>query len=227
MGIRRSYETATCFAGIGTLILLLGWSYGTVYGYQGSLDAKAIEEAYSLGQRNDSATADFIERYVGQATAEGSDGLHRVEVQVLTPFLQVVDRARDNSRGYSLDQAKADYRARGDSVVIRISLVIPANYPAPSGSSTQPCDNTALLPQNFWNNFAFIVKQHDKRIEARSVKNEPVYSAPSKDTPSRLDGANINLEFDARSIASETITVDIITPHCKTITSTFDLASLR
>jgi hypothetical protein len=218
-----SYRRIAIFA----LILLLIWPEQSVLGYKTSLDAKAVEEAYSLGQRNDATTADFISRYIGQATEEGVDGLHRAEVEVLTPFVQIVDRARNNSQGYSLEQARMDYRARGDSIVVKIMLVIPANYPASSGSAAEPCDNTALLPQNFWSNFAFTVKQRGKRIDARSVKNEPIYSAESKDRLSRLDGANVFLEFDAKNVLSEPITVDIVTPHCKTITTTFDLADLR
>lgn len=195
--------------------------------YQTSLDPKTIEAAYSLGQRNDRATADFLARYIWQATAEGANGLHRADVEVLTPFVQIVDRARDNSRGYSLEQATADYHTRGDSIVIRVSLVLPANYPAPTGSTVAPCDNNELLPQNFWKNFAFIVKQRGKRIEARSVRNEPIYSAASNDRPSRLDGADVFLEFDAKNVTSETIAVDIVTPRCATITATFDLARLQ
>ena len=226
MRFLEAIGTHTRLALVGTLVLSLVAPERAV-AYQTSLDAKAIEAAYLLGERNDGTTADFMARYIWQATAEGADGLHRAEVELLTPFLQVMDRARDNSRGYSLEQAKTDYRTRGDSIVIRISLVLPANYPAPSGSATAPCDNTALLPQNFWKNFAFIVKQHGKRVEARSVKNEPIYSAASEDRPSRLDGAEVTLEFDAKSVASDTIAVEIVTPRCATLTATFDLARLR
>jgi hypothetical protein len=212
---------------VTAVALSLSWPCAAEPRYQTRLDAKAIEEAYALGQRNDGVTADFVARYIGQSTEEGQDGLHRAEIELLTPFLQIVDRARDNSKGYSLEQAKLDYQTRGDSILIRISLMLPANYPAPNNSAQEACDNTELLPQNFWNNFAFIVKQHSKTVEARSVKNEPVYSAPSNDRPSRLDGANVTLEFDSKNIASEPLTVDIITPRCKTITATFDLAILR
>jgi|SRR5579871_3298624 len=210
-----------------TFVLSLSWSGGAKPRYQTRLDIKAIEEAYALGQRNDGVTADFVAPYISQSTQEGQDGLHRAEIELLTPFLQILDRARDNSKGYSLDQAKSEYQNRGDTILIRISLILPANYPAPDGSGVAACDNTALLPQNFWNNFAFIVKQNGKPIEARSAKNEPIYSAPSSDRPSRLDGANVLLDFDAKNIAREPLTVDVITPRCKTITATFDLAKLR
>jgi hypothetical protein len=35
------------------------------------------------------------------------------------------------------------------------------------------------------------------------------------------------LEFKAGEVASEPLTVDILTPHCKTINAAFDLAALR
>ena len=42
-----------------------------------------------------------------------------------------------------------------------------------------------------------------------------------------LDGANVALEYDAKMVASELATLEIITPDSKTISATFDLQTLR
>lgn len=209
------------------LILALSYRGATVFAYDTSLDPGTIQAAYELGQRNDRMTGDFLARYFDQRTEEAADGLHRADIELLTPFVQILDRARDNSRPYSLQQAMKEYRERGDSIIIRISLLLPANYPAPNNPTATACDNTALQPQNFWNNFAFLVRQRGKVVAPRSIKNEPIYSSPSKNIPPRLDGANVQMEFDAKNIASEQLIVDILTPRCKTITAKFDLSSLR
>jgi hypothetical protein len=211
-----------------TLLIFSVCSLHSVTAYQTKLDPTAIEEAYSLGLRNDKVTAEFVAPYLKQVTEEGIDGLHRADIEVLTPYLQILDRSSDSSKGYTLAQARKDYQQRGDVVLIRIILVLPANYPtSPPGTPATACDNTALEQPNFWNNFSFVVKQRGKVLSPRSAKNDPIYSAPTKETPARLDGATVSLEFKAGEVASEPLTVDILTPHCKTINAAFDLAALR
>ena len=71
------------------------------------------------------------------------------------------------------------------------------------------------------------MKQRGKTLTTRSIHNKPIYSAPSKNAPSVLDGATVWLEYDAKNIASEPVTVEITTPDSKTIAATFDLQKLR
>jgi hypothetical protein len=224
----RRWRAVRCAAFI-TLFIFTPFPMQPMNAYQTSLDSRTIDEAYVLGQRNDKVTADFMAPYISQVTQEGLDGLHRADIELLTPFLQIVDRSKDNSQGYSLARAVADYRASGDVVILRITLVLPSNYPTPEpqGASAPSCDNTALQPQNFWQNFLFIVKQRRRALRPSSAKNEPIYSAPTKDVPANLDGATVLLEFDAHVLASKPLDVSIVTPHCKTISAVFDLAALR
>jgi hypothetical protein len=211
-----------------TLLIVLAGSLHEVIAYQTKLDSTAIEEAYTLGLRNDKVTAEFVAPYLKQSTEESLDGLHRADIEVLTPYLQIVDRSRDSSKGYTLLQAVKDYHQTGDVVIIKVILVLPANYPrSQPGAAATACDNTALEQRNFWNNFSFVVRQRGKVLSPRSAKNEPIYSSPTKETPARLDGATVSLQFDAGDVTSEPLTVDIQTPHCKTITAAFNLTDLR
>ena len=98
----------------------------------------------------------------------------------------------------------------------------PASAPPPTTEQKQ-----ALRPENFWQNFQFNLKQNGKTLTPHSVRNKPIYSAPSKNAPSVLDGATVWLEYDAKSVASESATFEIVTPDSKTISSTFDLQNLR
>lgn len=224
----RRWRAVRC-AALTTLFILTTFPIQPMNAYQTSLDSSAIGEAYVLGQRNDKATADFVAPYNSQVTEEGLDGLHRADIELLTPFLQIVDRSKDNSKGYTVERATADYRARGDIVILRITLVLPSNYPTPTanGAPATACDNTALLPQNFWKNFFFVVKQGGKALHPSSAKNEPIYSASTKDAAANLDGATVWLQFDARDVTSRLLEVNIVTPHCKTIEAVFNLAALR
>ena len=225
VGRRSPLYRVTCMS----LLALSICSLRTVIAYQTKLDSAAIEEACMIGQRNDKATAEFVAPYLKQVTEEGLDGLHRADIEILTPYLQIVDRARNATKGYSLIEATKDYRQHPDTVLIRVILILPANYPTPQPDGAPPaaCDNVALEPANFWNNFTFLVEQRGKAISPLSTKSEPVYSSPTRETPARLDGATVSFGFKANDVASEVLTVDIVTPHCKTISASFNLSALR
>jgi hypothetical protein len=202
--------------------------------YEVSLSPAALHEAYVLGQRNDQATAVFLSPYMRQIT-EGFQAPHIAEIEILTPFAQVVDLSRRSPSGYSEERAVREYHQRGNTVVVRILLMLPAAYPKPEPAPNEapaplpqsPPANTALRPENFWQNFRFETKQHGKTIASRSIRNKPMHSTPTKDTPAVLDGATVWLEYDAKDVASEEIVVQVTAPDSKTINAIFDLKKLR
>ena len=215
-------------------VLLCIANSGVSMAYEVPLTPAALHEAFILGQRNDAATAAFLNPYVKQIT-ENSQEPHIAEIQILTPFAQVVDLSRRFTSGYSEEQAAREYHQRGDTVVIRILLMLPAAYPKPEPSANEspapaqqsPAPSTQLRPENFWQNFRFATKQHGKVIGTRFIRNQPIFSTPTKDTPSVLDGATVWLEYDAKDVASEETVVEVTTPDSKTIGATFDLKKLR
>ena len=161
--------------------------------YEVPLSPASLHDAWVLGQRNDQATAESLTPYLKQITEGSQGGAHIAEIEVLTPFSQVVDQSRQNLSGYTEQQAAQDYRQRGDMVVVRVLLMLPSAFPkrdsGPAAASPSQAQETALRPENFWQNFRFNVKQHGKILATRSIHNKPVYSAPTKDSPSVLDGA--------------------------------------
>lgn len=199
--------------------------------YEVPLTAASLHQGYVLGQRNDSVTAAFFAPYLKEITSEGAKGPHIAQVEVLTPFAQIVDDSRQHSSGYSEQESAKSYHQRGDAVVVRIVLMLPAAFPAPQSpqdAENPPADkNASLRPENFWQNFKFNVRQRGKLIPSRSIHHKPIYSAATKDTPSVLDGATVSLDFDARDVASEETTVEVVTPDAKTISATFDLKKLH
>src|SRR3977135_4037965 len=217
-------------------VLLCTANSGVSLAYEVPLTPAALHEAFILGQRNDAATAAFLNPYVKQIT-ENSREPHIAEVEILTPFAQVVDLSRRFTSGYSEEQAAREYHERGDTVVVRIVLMLPAAYPKPDAPpndapapalAQQPAaPATALRPENFWQNFRFATKQHGKTIPTRFIRNKPIYSTPTKDTPSVLDGATVWLEYDAKDVPSDETVVEVTTPDSKTIGATFDLKKLR
>jgi hypothetical protein len=202
--------------------------------YEVPLAPASLHEAFILGQRNDSATAAFLNPYLKQNT-DGPEAPHIAEIQIFTPFAQVVDLSRRFTSGYSEEQALREYQQRRDTVVVRIVLMLPAAYPkpepaageAPAPPQPSPAPSTPLQPENFWQNFRFATKQRGKTIPTRFIRNKPIYSTPTKDTPAVLDGATVWLEYDAKDMASEDTVVEVTTPDSKTISATFELKNLR
>ena len=229
-----SFDARLRIARLLLAVLLCIADSGVSLAYEVPLTPAALHEAFILGQRNDAATAAFLNPYVKQIT-ENSREPHIAEIQILTPFAQVVDLSRRFTSGYSEEQAAREYHERGDTVVVRIVLMLPAAYPKPDAlqndalaPAQQPAaPATALRPENFWQNFRFVTKQHGKTISTRFIRNQPIYSTPTKDTPSVLDGATVWLEYDAKDVASEETVVEVTTLDAKTINATFDLKKLR
>src|ERR1700687_4950657 len=64
--------------------------------YELPLTPAGVHDAWVLGQRNDQATAEFLAPYSKQVTNIAPTGPHIAEIEVLTPFAQVVDKSRKN-----------------------------------------------------------------------------------------------------------------------------------
>lgn len=226
-----------CRFRIGLSCLLMLTAFDSALPYEQQLTPASLHEAFVLGQRNDQTTAAFLAPYVKQMTDGHGTSPRIAEIQILSPFAQVVDLSRRYTSGYSEEQALREYRQRGNTMVVRIVLMLPAAYPKPESEasptgeiqapSTATSTNSDLKPENFWQNFRFEVRQNGKVVPTRSIHNKPIYSTPTKDTPAVLDGATVWLEYDAKDVASAEAIVQVLTPEGKTISATFDLSKLR
>jgi hypothetical protein len=198
--------------------------------YDLPLDAHALHEAWELGQRNDQETGNFLAHYLRRISG-GENDPYTAEIQVLTPYAQVVDQSRQKTTSYSEEQAMLDYRQRGDTMLVNLVIMLPAAYPTTGADSrttnAPPESNRVVRPENFWQNFQFNVKQNGKIIPSRSIRKKPIDSSSTPGVPAALDGANVWLDFDATEITSGEIMVEVVTPDAKTVSSTFDLKKLR
>ena len=202
-----------------------------VTAYEAPLNPPSLHEAWTLGQRNDQGTANFLVEYIKEI-AEKTGGEPRIaEIEILTPFTQVVDESRQNPSNFSEQKAADSYHKRGDTIVVSVQLMLPAAYPrqedSPAAAPPASQQNAPLRPENFWQSFHFNLKQHGKVIPIRSTQSKPIYSASTKDAPAVLDGATVWLQYDSKDVASEQTVVEVITPGSRTITATFDLGKLR
>jgi hypothetical protein len=202
--------------------------------YDKQLDAHAIHEAYILGQRNDKSTGDFLANYLSQIT-EPQNEVHVAEIELLTPYAQIVDESRrKTSDGYTEEQAMEYYKAHGNTVKVNVTLLLPSAYPKSAESKDAPSpppatgpEKNAMRPENFWQNFQFRLKQNGKTVPSRGISNQPIHSTATNTAPAVLTGENVWLEYDVKDVASEPADVEAVTPQGKVIKATFDLKKLR
>jgi hypothetical protein len=230
-GVLGGFMSTRIPAAITTLLCILS---PAVNAYDKQLDAPAIHEAYILGQRNDKSTGDFLANCLSQITEPQND-VHVAQIELLTPFAQVVDISRQRlADGYTEDQAIKDYKAHGNTVKVNVTLLLPSAYPKTAESKEVPTpapatgpEKSAMRPENFWQNFQFNLKQSGKTIPSRGISNQPIHSTATNTAPAVLTGENVWLEYDVKDVASELTDVEVVTPQGKIIKATFDLKKLR
>jgi hypothetical protein len=109
---------------VGTLLVC-----APAFPFQSSLSDEAVREAYFLGQRNDQSTASFFNSYL-RLLPKPDKGAFIAEVEVYTPYVQLVETSRRRSMGYSAQQAKLDYRHSRDKLYVRVRIDFTPTYGA-------------------------------------------------------------------------------------------------
>ena len=199
------------------------------------LSDTAVREAYFLGQRNDQKTADFLKLYT-RSFPLPEKGPYTSEIHLLTPYAQVVVNSSQHSTGYSAQQALADYRRRGDTLLLQIRIEFTPTYSyddaVRTANDTARELNRHLDPEDFWQAFRFTLSQNDQHFEPRDIRSDPIYgsSSPSDLGPS-LRGTIVWLEFEAAPFESESesvpVQVEVVPPTTNHVLTKFDLAKLR
>jgi len=197
-----------------------------VSAFEASLSDEAVREAYFLGQRRDENTASFFETYRRYLPAPDS-GPHVYMVEIFTPFAQAVDVSRKNWAGYSAQQARLDYRARGDSLRIGVHILYTATYrPSFAHYPKQVPGETGT-----WKDFKVRLTQDGKSHESRSVTSEGTHISTGGGKGGsglRPTGFIIWLEYDPSNLGStDTAAVETDTPDGQHVVATFDLSRLR
>jgi hypothetical protein len=196
------------------------------------LSDEAIREAYFLGQRRDEKTAQFFEKYNRRLTPPES-GPYISDIAFFTPYANAVELSRQNSLGYSAQDALQAYKKHGDIVSVVITIVFTASYGAllekPVNSRSGSTRGYQFRSANFWRDFSYRLFQHDELIEPLDFSGQATYAGNGDSSGSSdLSGAVITLTYDAAKISSAAdadVVVDTIADH--QLVTTFDLATLR
>jgi hypothetical protein len=211
-------------ARIPSAILALGLLTAQVSAaYENPLDPISVREAYFLGQRNDDKLAEFLAQYVKRLPLP-KQGPHIAEIELRTPYEQVVVRSHQHSIGYSAQQAEKDYRAQSDLIVLRVQINLTATY---SGYSVQTTPGSAQpRPEDFWRDFSIRLIQ-DKPITPKKITARPGGARRGVSRGLVWGGVNVELEFETMQVSSGPVRVEVLTPEGQSVEVEFDLEKLR
>jgi hypothetical protein len=138
------------------------------------LSDEDIRDAYFLGQRNDEATANLFGSYL-RILPPPKSGPYISEVEVYTPYSQLVEWSRIHSVGYSAQQATRDYHATSDSIFVRIRIDFTSTYGAfelyRSGRLLDPPKPGSESPRpDYFRDFRAGLSQKEQWIEPLSIQ---------------------------------------------------------
>lgn len=184
----------------------------------------SIREAYFLGRGKDARTAQFLSQYVRRFRVPKS-GPHIAEIELRTPYQQVVLRARNAPNGYSSQRAREEYRASSDTLIVRVLIYLTPSYPAHSPVFPVQTQPVQLRPEDFWRDFGFGVYQKDE-VQPRSITARPIYTSSDFALPG-LIGSEVFLEFQASDFVEGPARVVVVAPTRQREGAQFDLSQLR
>jgi hypothetical protein len=194
--------------------------------YDHPLGSSAIRNAYFLGSSN-SESVKFLSKYK-ETLPPTKTGPYIAEMEVRTPYAQVVVSSREHSVGYSSMSAEQDYRKNPDTLQVRIQILSTATYAidSPVASQHSPCQGVYRMNsvEECFHGFQFRFRQGES-IKPKSSYGVPIYSGG--DSGSILFGADIWFTFSTADIASAPLRVTVSTPDGQTVSAEFDLATLR
>jgi hypothetical protein len=190
-----------------------------------SLSGEAVRDAYFLGQRNDDKTSAFFAQYTRHLPL-AKTGPYISEVELLTPFAQIVRHSTQNTLGYSAQQAQKDYEARGDTIEVRVRIDFTATYTGVEfhRPSRNPDNGDAFTPRplDFWKDFGFALMQNKENIPSSEPYAEPIVGEDGTHL-----GAYVWLDYHARAVSSDEVSFEVNTPDNQHVVATFDLTHLR
>src|SRR5713101_3160295 len=144
--------------GIGVMLSAALLALQPVAAYDAPLDPSAVREAYFLGQRSDERRTKFFEAYL-KHLALPEKGPYVSEIELLTPYAQVVDVSRQHTGAYSAQQAAEDYKKRGDTIQVRVRIELTPTYgqldQAPKQKDPREEKGLRLRREDFWKSFKF------------------------------------------------------------------------
>lgn len=181
-------------------------------GYEYPLQSPEIRSAFFLGQRDDDATGAFLSPY-GQRISQQQTGRYTIgEIDVLTPYAQIVQRGAKQIPGDSEVQTETDLRTHPLRFLVKINIYF-------NGAIVDDATNADGAPDGGRTFSAELTQAH--KIEPVRTEVEPIYGKHGS------AGVRLTLDADPMRITSTPLHITVHTPDGKSVSADFDMSKLK
>lgn len=208
---------------VTALIALLGGALGA-QAYERRLTSRSLRQAYFLGKDTTFRSKKFLQDYV-QLLPVPKQGVHVQRIELVTPFKEMVDRARRAPDGYNPVKAEADYRRLPPPFAVKVTLRLSPTYPAHTPYAIPTFRPISFRDPDFWQAFDIHLVQRGD-IAPAAQRGRPLYTCNASGS-CWLVGAEVTLEFDPDRVASQPAHIYVLTPDGQQVEAEFDLDRLR
>jgi hypothetical protein len=210
------------------LLFLIAVFITSAAAYDHPLESSAIRDAYFLGADNHQSVQ-FLSAYV-KALPAAKSAPYVTQIEVRTPFAQVVQSAREHSVGYSAQQAEQDYLQNQNRVQVRVQFLFAPAFGVsnivqpPAACQGVQRMNSAL---DCFHDFRFRFQQNQNKGKFIQPQNSYVVPIYTGGDGSVFSGGDIWFTFRASQIASAPLHVSVTRPDGQKFSADFDLTTLR
>jgi hypothetical protein len=216
-----------CHLPVSLSLIALSFSQ-QISAFETPLSDTAVREAYFLGQRRDETMGRVLDKYTIYLAAPKS-GPRIASVTMFTPYAQAILHSRDNSSGFSAQQAALDHAKHAETVKAVIEILFTDSYgaliPRPAGSRSDSPTGLMPRPYDFWKDFQVNFFHKEDQLKPISSSGQPKLSC--SESGCSLIGATLEFEFLAENIPSDSILVQVIPPEGEQVVLDYDLSSVR
>jgi hypothetical protein len=181
-------------------------------GYEYPVQSPEIRDAYFLGERANYQTTDFLSAYAYRFTQPQKGEYIISEIDVLTPYAQIVQRGAHQTPGDSEVQVETDLRAHALRFLVKVSVY----FNDAIVDATPGVNGTQGSGQTF---SARLSQAHE--IKPLQTRIEPIYGTHGP------GGIILTLEFDPAKIISAPMHITVHTPDGRSVSADFDLSKLK
>jgi hypothetical protein len=200
-----------------TVFVLAMMLASSVFAYDYPLSSEAIREAYFIGNRRDTSTADFIEQYTHHFPVP-KNGPYVAMIQLETPYVQIVEHARE-AINYNAPDSVQEFLGKPGVFRLRVQIYFTPSYTAVVESKD---GKPMVRAHDFWRDFKIRLVQGTE-IHAERVGGHVLYGNGKE----RRIGAEVQLDYQGTAIRSGLVKAEVHSPEGEETETSFDLATLR
>ena len=197
--------------------LFLASQTAAAQAYYYPLHSEAIRDAYFLGERNNFQTTDCLLQYIHRFTGPQAGRYYVSQVDISTPYQQIVLRGQRDTPGDSALQAETDLQEHPLKLIARVQVEWNTAY----------SDRTSrqLVPPDLSHDVSIHVSQ-EREITPLKTTHQGMYRSSGKNG-SVFIGWLFELQFDPAKITSAPLRVSVKTPDGQVQEAEFDMAKIQ